>query len=323
MINSNFMLKTLVLACCFLSGATMAGHINGGQGHGNSGNGGGGGNQVPADLVDQMTCQVSDIQLTYIRALVPPNSPQVPIVPIDARACYGMVTGNNSNFENPIDNLGYAGDGWFNDPSGIWPTQPAAFINNDDLLDLDDDGQVDDPGWVYMGKDDGQGFKGAKIPDPDPLDGINQEYKFVDDLFSCSTTQDGSYGSCVNFISGFWKFTPPSTQPELLFDLLGGSFFDQVAVVFKGGNGFVMYNFNLSQLGLDPILAGDTKYEFGGYFSLPGALNNGGGTPGLSNISLWARDPFSPNDVAEPGYLALIGIVLLMMYRRRNRSRLW
>jgi len=325
MINSNFTLKTLALACCILSGAAFAAPP--------ANPGGGGGNQDPMNLVNQKTCTVADMQLTYYRALEPANSSPVTVGPINAYGCYGMVSGNNSNFDNPDQNLGYDGDGWFNSPSGIWPNLPGAFITAADLQDLEDNNidDPDDPGWVYMGKDEGPvdvdkdgdidfyGFQGASIPDPDPLDPENQGYKFVDDLFSCSASLNGTYGSCINYTSAFWKFTPPSTQPDILFDLLGGTFFDQVAVVFKGGNGFVMYNFTLSQLGLDPILAGDTKYEFGGYFNLSGALiNNGGNTPGLSNISLWARDPFSPNDVAEPGYLALLGLALLALYRRRR-----
>ena len=315
MINRTFTLKTLALACCILSGSAVAGHM---PNH----NPGGGGGDDSADFVDLKTCKLTDMELTYLRALEPAGQPQQPIppelAPVYAEACYGFVVGNNSDMALPIDNLGLDNDGWFNKPTGLWAD--GAF--DPELLDLDEDGQIDDPGWVYMGKDEGDGFKGATIPDPDPDDDVDQEYKFVDDLFSCSSTVDGTYGTCVNFISGFWKFTPPSTQPELLIDLLGGSFFDQVAVVFKGGNGFAIYNFTLSQLGLDPILAGDIKYEFGGKFDLSKTVvNTGDQSAGLSNISLWARDPFLPTQVSEPGYLALLGIALLALYRRRQLRR--
>ncbi len=317
MINRTFTLKSLVLVSCLVSASALAGHIGGGEGHG-----GGGGGDDSADFVDLKTCKLTDMELTYLRALEPAGQPQQPIppelAPVYAEACYGFVVGNNSDMALPIDNLGLDNDGWFNKPTGLWAD--GAF--DPELLDLDEDGQIDDPGWVYMGKDEGDGFKGATIPDPDPDDDVDQEYKFVDDLFSCSSTVDGTYGTCVNFISGFWKFTPPSTQPELLIDLLGGSFFDQVAVVFKGGNGFAIYNFTLSQLGLDPILAGDIKYEFGGKFDLSKTVvNTGEQSAGLSNISLWARDPFLPTQVSEPGYLALLGIALLALYRRRQLRR--
>ncbi|WP_333795848.1 hypothetical protein [Rheinheimera sp.] len=258
------------------------------------------------------------MELTYLRALEPAGQPQQPIppelAPVYANDCYGLVMGNNSDMTLPGDNLGYEDDGWFNMQTGLW----VAGAFDPELLDLDNDGTADDPGWVYMGKDNGQGFKGATIPNDNP----DLVYQFVDDLFSCSATVDGTYGTCVNFISGFWKFTPPSTQPELLLQLLGGSFFDQVAVVFKGGNGFAIYNFTLSQLGLDPILAGDIKYEFGGKFDLSKTLVTKSGQPaGLSNISLWARDPFLPTQVSEPGYLALLGMALLALYRRRQLRR--
>ncbi len=319
MINRTFTLKTLALACCILSGSAVAGHM---PNHNPGGGGSGGGGDDSADFVDLKTCKLTDMELTYLRALEPAGQPQQPIppelAPVYAEACYGFVVGNNSDMALPIDNLGLDNDGWFNKPTGLWAD--GAF--DPELLDLDEDGQIDDPGWVYMGKDEGDGFKGATIPDPDPDDDVDQEYKFVDDLFSCSSTVDGTYGTCVNFISGFWKFTPPSTQPELLIDLLGGSFFDQVAVVFKGGNGFAIYNFTLSQLGLDPILAGDIKYEFGGKFDLSKTVvNTGEQSAGLSNISLWARDPFLPTQVSEPGYLALLGIALLALYRRRQLRR--
>lgn len=309
MINRTFTLKFLVLACCLVSASTLAGQIKGGDDSGS--------------FVDLKTCKLTDMELTYLRALEPANQPQQPIpddlVPVYAKACYGFVVGNNSDMALPKDNLGLNGDGWFNKKTGLW--EFGAF--DPELLDLDGDLQIDDPGWVYMGKDNGQGFKGAiienPVQNPDPLNPMHKDYKFVDDLFSCSSTVDGTYGTCVNYISGFWKFTPPSTQPALLIELLGGSFFDQVAVVFKGGDGFAIYNFTLSQLGLDPILAGDTKYEFGGKFDLSGTVvNKGGQSAGLSNISLWARDPFLPTQVAEPGYLALLGLALLALYRRRQ-----
>lgn len=284
MINRTFTLKSLVLASCLVSASALAGHIGGGEGHG-----GGGGGDDSADFVDLKTCKLTDMELTYLRALEPAGQPQQPIppelAPVYAEDCYGYVVGNNSDMDLPDDNLGYDNDGWFNMKTGLWVD--GAF--DPELLDLDSDGTADDPGWVYMGKDDGQGFKGWTIPDAET------PYTFVDDLFSCSAAVDGTYGTCVGFVSGFWKFTPPSTQPEILIDLLGGSFFDQVAVVFKGGNGFAIYNFTLSQLGLEPILAGDIKYEFGGKFDLSKTIVNNGGQPAaLSNISLWARDPFLP-----------------------------
>lgn len=328
MINSNFTLKTLALACCILSGAAVAGHM---PNHNPGGGGGGPGQNMPDPLP---SCTIQDMQADYIRKLdgVDSGSPLAPIR--NADDCYGMLVGNNSQEDMalPTVNRGYLGDGWFNEANAEWwPGQPGAFIEEGDLQNLNNEFDAlgnpikNDPGWVYMGKDEGwidtdgdgikdfNGFKGATIPD------ANTPYTFIDHLFQCSV--DGiMYGSCEGMYQGRWKFTPPSEQPQLLLSLLGGAFFDQVAVVFKGGNSFLMYTFSLENMDLAPILAGQTKFEFGGTFDLTGKLlaGNGVNTAGISNVSLWARDPFLPNDVAEPGYLALLGLALLALYRRRQ-----
>lgn len=311
MFNRTFTLKFLVLACCLVSGTALAGHISGGEGHGG---GGGAGGNLPDPLP---SCTIQDIQADYIRKLdgVDPGGPLVPVR--NADACYGLLVGNNSVMDLPTINRGYLGDGWFNEANpDWWPGQPGAFIDDGDLQDLDGIGGKNDPGWVYMGKDEGNGFKGATIPDEET------PYTFIDNLFTCSA--DGiSYGTCAGLYKGRWKFTPPTEQPELLLSLLGGAFFDQVAVVFKGGGTFLMYTFSLENMGLAPILAGETKFEFGGTFDLEDLLLNGSGdgTAAISNVSLWARDPFLPTQVSEPGYLALLGMALLTFYRRRQLRR--
>lgn len=260
-------------------------------------------------------CALTDMKLDFIRVLDGEDSGTTLASPFNADACYGLHAGNNSGMDLPRINRGYLNDGWFNQTSTFWPGQPGAFIDNNDLQDLQGAGAID-PGWVYMGKDDGAGFIGATIPD------FSDPYTFVNDLFTCSVDEGISYTGCTGISKGRWKFTPPSTQPEKLLALLGGTFFDQVAVVFKGATGFLAYSFSISSLGIDPILAGETKYEFAGSFDLTGKLvNNGGNTADISNVSLWARDPFAPRAVAEPGSLftaMMLACLLLLRCRRHH-----
>lgn len=258
-------------------------------------------------------CAITDMKLDFIRVLDGVDSGTTLASPFNADACYGLHAGNNSGMDVPTVNRGYLNDGWFNQTSSFWPGQPGAFIDNNDLQDLQGAGAID-PGWVYMGKDDGAGFIGAVIPD------FSDPYTFVNDLFTCSVDDGVSYTGCTGISKGRWKFTPPSTQPEKLLALLGGTFFDRVAVVFKGATGFLAYSFSISNLGLDPILAGETKYEFAGSFDLTGKLvNNGGKTADISNVSLWARDPFAPRAVAEPASafsVVMLASLLLFRFKR-------
>lgn len=316
----------------------------------------GGNGNGPAPIVNSNNCQTTDMWISAFRqvnagawnAFTKPNGDRQ-----NATQCLGMFqNANNADMDLPeldrtnIDgnNLGYAGDGWMNyygnanglpaynyDSSPFW-SGPGAFIGTDDLQDLETPGNKVDPGWVYLGKDEGMGANNVSFKGSSSTNGT-LTYNFIDNLFQCAPTNpdnpldlagiDGmSWGSCSGLTKGAWKYTPPATQPQELLDLLGGEFFDSTAVIFKGGNGFVMYEFKLSDLGLDPILAGQVKLEFSGLFDLSDTLiNNGSQSAGISNTSLWARDPFVGAQVSAPGSLALSGLGLLLLagwYRRRQ-----
>ncbi|MCX4026489.1 hypothetical protein H0A36_12640 [Endozoicomonas sp. SM1973] len=263
-----------------------------------------------------LPCDVSDIQLNFVQRLdgVDPGTTVNP--PFNASDCVGAFQGNNSLFANPtMGNLGYDNDGWFNKESNFWPGLPAAFTESSELQDLDGDGQVNDPGWVYLGKDDGQGFKGATS-----TDGVTS-YQFIDDLLVLSNCKDkdGDSTACVggDAIMGEWSWNPPTMNPQDLLDLLGGMFFDQVAVIFKSANYFSIYNFNIGDLGIDPVLAEDFNFKFAGTWDTSNTLKNRGGNPaGLSNISLWARDPVI--DIPAPSSLGLLIISLALLIRRKT-----
>ena len=246
------------------------------------------------------TCALEDVQINTVTKL---GGTEAPInVLINASDCF-VVEGVVNNFFNhsfldPSNNLGYDNDGWLNkdSPEGWWDG-PGAFIDDADLLDLDGDGDMDDPGWIYVGKDEGSGFVGATSHDD------NSSYTFKNDLIEFN---NGGIGSK----SGEWVYSPPPNNPKPLLNLLGGSFFDQVAIVFKAGNGFAIYNFTIEDLGITPVLAGQFNYAFSGTWNIEGSMGKA-----LSNMSFWARDPVvATTKVPEPSSIALFLLSGLFLF---------
>jgi hypothetical protein len=188
-------------------------------------------------------------------------------------------------------------------------------VDESDLLDLDGNGVANDPGWVLVGKDDGAGFIGETSSDG------TSSYTFIDDLITFDNCKDknGATSQCVNgdSVSGTWAYTPPAMNPDELTDLLGGDFFDQVAVVFKAGNAFAIYNFNIFDLGLDPVLAGDYNFAFTGTWDISDVLAD----KGLSHVTFWARDPVGATEVPEPSTLGLLLLSSFFMFRRKLVKR--
>mgnify|MGYP007011819572 CR=1 FL=1 len=275
-----------------------------------------------------LPCSTSDVQVNFIRPLDQPTG--VNIGPINSGACLGAYVGNNSMFLQPSQgNLGFKDDGWLNiygygawfPPSGptsvyteFWDTPGAFIISLDMLQDLRTEGVFEDPGWIRLGKDEGSGF----IGDSSTKGGLT--YTFENNLLTFSNCKDidGNHAQCIggDAVSGEWSFNPPEISPPELFDILGGDFFDQLSVVFMGANTFAMYTFSLSDLGLDPILPGGTKFQFAGTFNLGNTL---GGA--ISNVELWGRDPTGDiNRVPEPGILLLMGLSLLLLQIFRRPS---
>ncbi|WP_137166266.1 hypothetical protein [Salinimonas lutimaris] len=260
-------------------------------------------------------CNTSDVQIDFIQVQDGVDSGTSLVTPISATSCLGAFSGNNSAFENPtMGNLGYKDDGWFNIDSynGWWDT-PGAFVEEDELQDLQGMGNID-PGWIYVGKSEGSGFQGAT------MNGENTSYTFIDDLITlsgCKTKGGADTGCFDNAVSGNFTWDPPATNPDALLDLLGGQFFDKVGIVFKSGNAFAMYEFDLAGIGLDPVFAGDYNYLFSGTWDMSDTLINNGGQPaGLSNLTAWARDPAS-TDVPLPPTAVLILFTLVLAIRRR------
>jgi len=272
--------------------------------------------QAIAGASSQLTCQVSDVQITSVTFLGPGGSEQA--FNANASDCIAYED-RPLKLEKPSTNLGYEEDGWLNkkDYKGWWDG-PGAFVDESDLLDLDNDQKADDPGWVMVGKQDmgnGAYFKGETISDG------NTSYTFTDNLITfsdCFRYKGNGTKKTVDCNSseaqgGDWTYTPPAMNPGNLLALLGGSFFDQVAFVFKAGPAFAMYNFTIEDLNIPPVLVGDFNFAFKGTWDISNVL----GGAGLSNFVFWARDP-ETTEVPEPPVIALfLAGIAGLIYRKK------
>jgi hypothetical protein len=307
------------ITCSQFAMATPMGNGNG-NGNGGGGNGGGGGNQVTPP-----PCNVSDIQITTIQKQ--DGSPAQNVGAINATACYGAFSGND-DVSNLGNNLGYDNVGWLNQESEYWPGQPGAFVTNDDLQDLQGLGNID-PGWIFFGKYTAGNFapsSSSKAP--------FGTYNYAADLVSLSNCKDrnGNTVACTggSVVSGEWTYKPPVNNPQQLLDMLGtNKFFDQVTVVFKSGNMFALYNFDISSLPIPPVFGtNDENFMFKGVWNMEDTLLNASGGAGLSHISVWGRDPVAdtppppPVDVpvSSPLTLAGLGLLLMGLHRRRQQA---
>lgn len=271
------------------------------------------------------SCSVGDVHINTIQVL--DGSPvEVLAEPLSATACLGAFEGNNSVFSNPDENLGYKDDGWFNiygywpdaSPVQLWST-PGVFVEESELQNLQGLGDID-PGWIYVGKGEGDNidFEGATMNE-----GGDPTYTFIDDLLTLNNCldKDGIATSCgQNAVQGEFSWNPPAMNPPELMELLGGQFFDRVGIVFKSSKRFAIYEFDLAELGLDPVFEDDFNYAFTGTWDMSSTLINPGGNPaGLSNISVWARDPADIPEVSAPATGLLSSLALLFLLRRRQR----
>ncbi len=283
-------------------------------------------------------CNVNDVTIKVIQR----QDGSDPVeVSIPSTACIGDWSGNDvSNGLNGYDaegnkvhNLGYDNMGWLNAANSPYWGDPGAFVTNDDLENLAGNGKVD-PGWIFFGKYDGEeGVKDGPIswmPDYSSKEGFDT-YNYASDLLTLSCKdKNGAAVNCNGKTSGDFVYKPPVTNPEDLMDLLGANkFFDQVTVVFKAGNAWAMYNFNLAALGLPPVLGTEAaNFMFSGTWDISKTfINNGGQSAGLSHVSLWGRDPTSgdtpppPTDVPAPFSIALTGLGLLLLGLQRRRRQ--
>lgn len=259
-------------------------------------------------------CSVDDVQITEIKkqdgspALAYPSDAD----PLSASGCIGAIEGNDYIYDIG-DNRGFKDIGMLNDTTQF--PDSGAFLEPEDLLDLQGLGTKQDPGWIFVGKTNYNTNGSVGLIENGTIVNGADSYTFnISDILTLTFGSDTKSGTFV--------YKPPVTNPQALLDVLGANkFFDQAAVILKAGNSYAIYNFKISDLGLPPVIGTEeVNFMFSGTFSLPGTfVTNGGTTPGLSHVSLWLRDPFGDsNTVPAPGTLLslMLGLGLMLAGRK-------
>lgn len=287
--------------------------------------------QTHAGLVSSpQTCATADATVTSYKQFSNPDgdfgTASTFADGLAAKACSGAWAGND--MPKPDQNLGFAGDGLFNgeaqssgQQSGeiIFPN--GAFNAFYDSTDLNLDG-TPDPGWIMVGRADDKGVFTPQSVGNDSGDPIVKS-SFFSFTEVTETKDNKEEGTGV----GKWTLTPDVEVVKRLQDLVGNqfdvSFFDGFSLVFKAGNAFSAYYFDLESLNIDlsTVGTGLLPYHFSGTYDVRSALDG----KAISHISVYARDPASITQiqVTEPGMLALFGFGLTLMgciARRRSAT---
>ncbi len=335
-------------------------------------------------------CSYSDVQLDFVQLasgdedpLIDPDNP-LTIGPVNSSDCV-ILLGNDQPIPKGKDstNIGTYQDGFMNGEGEYYTVFDPFYLDenvgdgdfNENLLFIDPtidlqklDGEGDpnsgfnDPGWIYLGKDEGDGFgygvevgKGLEdmvevtplVDTPEGLEGL------VDINFYCGDGEDPLGGNCTQ---GSWSIEPNPDIVGILDDLIGEGFFDQLAFVFKTGNvchpPTLPEDIDLDDNGCIDIYEGPEfsiyNFDFGAIFedfnALPEELGLGtaslelpynlGGTfdlgstflnKDISHISVWVRDPAdftTTTEMPEPKSTMLMLFALALLVLRFKSKHL-
>jgi hypothetical protein len=237
-------------------------------------------------------------------------------VSINSTNCAGIFDGNDKPY--PTTNIGSADDGLLNGEDFSY-FDGGAFITDEQHQNIDDidqysDGDLtDDPGWIMLGKDEGNGMEYETPADITILDYLNI-------TLDCSGDTVIGGSDTTECKTGTWNLN--FTDPEGLLEaaestVFGDSFFDHLALSFKFGNVFAVYDFDFNILNaINPLFDLTTPHNLGGEFDLSAHQNS------ISHVTVWARDPINEDttEISEPNlyWLFLLGLASVSFRLKRT-----
>lgn len=238
--------------------------------------------------VDSFTITSATISGTSLTANFNPG--------INATSCYGVIGGNDESGGtlSPNPNLGWLGDGLLNGEGNL--VSPTQFITPDQLQALEDPTKPVDPGWIMLGYFDGD--SNSLTTSTKPFD--------LTEVLTLSFNANGTWSLATN----------PNIVAILDQKLPNRTYFDHLAFTIKAANGWAIYDFDFNKIqGFDLT----TPYSFTGTWNTGDFLNRNGNPQDISHLSIWARDPITPNIVPLPGTLLLtsVGLMALGFSRRK------
>jgi len=286
------LLFSLLAACCSISAqATPAG--------------------ASGTLDPNNPCNTSSWQITGAIPSALYNGGTVPSLPgaISATSCAGVYVGNDGPALNPSPNLGYINDGLLNGQYGL--LSPTQFISSSQLLDLQNVGVNQDPGWIKLGDMDGTNVGELGYASVTPQGGTSFS---LSSILKYTQTQTSNVG-------GTWTLAVDADVVNKLIQngLLSRSYFDHLAFEVKSSTNWAVYDFDFNLInGFDLT----TPYTLTGTWTMNFDFTNDKDKgQNISHMSVWARDPINTNNIPLPGSLALIGAGLIALGASRKKAK--
>lgn len=262
-------------------------------------------------------CDVSSWTITgAIPSSLYPTNGLVSVGPISATSCAGVYPGNDATGGtlSPTPNLGYLNDGLLNGQDGL--LSPIQFITEDKLLDIKTPGAMVDPGWIMLGKLDGNAGE-LTYSSVDPV-GSSPAF-LISQVLKYTQTKTSNVG-------GTWLLSVDQDIVAKLnaAGLFQRSYFDHLAFSVKSGDNWAVYDFDFDAINKSlNFTAFDlaTPYTIGGTWTTNSDFyNTKGKGQDISHMSVWARDPIQQSSVPIPGTVFLVGLGLLAAGWTRKRS---
>jgi hypothetical protein len=224
-------------------------------------------------ILSAESCKPEAVTITSIKSVFPVGQELVDNGPINSTACLGFVTTPSNDWgNNPSPNLGGLEDGLMNgqiresrgnEPDGSYFVPGNQFLTNtkDSMIDLNEDGTVNDPGWIRLGGAETE-TNGIWNFEYDSIGGLS-----LANLITMTLNNNGDWSIAVD----------PSAIVAVTDELGRPTVFDHLAFVMKGPNNggdtfgsWAIYDFNFYDLidnGLN-ISMGDTAYDISGKWNV-------------------------------------------------------